>query len=65
MLIANAPDALAALWTGFALQASLIIALGAQNAFVLRQGLLRARLRGAALVLGLRDVLDESANVVM
>ncbi len=31
----------------------------------LRQGLLRARLRGAALVLGLRDVLDESANVGM
>lgn len=29
----------------------------------LRQGLLRARLRGAALVLGLRDVLDEAAAV--
>lgn len=29
----------------------------------LRQGLLRARLRGAALVLGLRDVLDEAASV--
>lgn len=64
MLIANAPDALAALWTGFALQASLIIALGAQNAFVLRQGLLRQHVGTVVLFCAAADALLMAAGVL-
>jgi L-lysine exporter family protein LysE/ArgO len=41
--------------TGFALGAGLIVAIGAQNAFVLRQGLLRANV---PLVVGLAILVD-------
>ena len=43
------PPWAAALWVGFALSLSLILAIGAQNAFVLRQGLMRQHI-GALVV---------------
>lgn len=43
------PPWAAALWVGFALSFSLILAIGAQNAFVLRQGLMRQHI-GALVV---------------
>jgi len=48
---------------GFGLGAGLIIAIGAQNAFVLRQGLLRRRVFITALLCSLIDVLLISAGV--
>jgi L-lysine exporter family protein LysE/ArgO len=54
----------AALWTGFALQASLIVALGAQNAFVLRQGLLRQHVGTVVLFCAVADALLMAAGVL-
>ncbi len=46
---------LSACATGFALMAGLIVAIGAQNAFILRQGLLKANVK---LVVGLAVLID-------
>ena len=48
---------LASLASGFATSAALIIAIGAQNAFVLRQGLKRAHVLPVVLVCALSDML--------
>jgi L-lysine exporter family protein LysE/ArgO len=50
--------------TGVALSASLIIAIGAQNAFVLRQGLAREHVGAVALFCALSDALLMSAGVL-
>jgi L-lysine exporter family protein LysE/ArgO len=54
----------AALLTGFALGASLIIAIGAQNAFVLRQGLLRQHVGAVVLFCATADALLMTAGVL-
>jgi L-lysine exporter family protein LysE/ArgO len=54
----------AALATGFALSASLIIAIGAQNAFVLRQGLARQHAGAVALFCAAADAALMSAGVL-
>ena len=51
--------------TGFATGFSLILAIGAQNAFVLRQGLLRAHVFWICLVCALSDAALISAGVVL
>ena len=48
---------LTALFTGFFLGLSLIIAIGAQNAFVLRQGVLRQHVFFIALFCSIADTL--------
>ena len=48
---------------GFATSAALIIAIGAQNAFVLRQGLARSHVLPVVLVCALSDVLLISLGV--
>ena len=53
-----------ALATGFALGASLIIAIGAQNAFVLRQGLAREHVGAVALFCAASDALLMTAGVL-
>ncbi|MEM9012045.1 MAG: LysE/ArgO family amino acid transporter [Pseudomonadota bacterium] len=53
----------AAALQGFALGASLIIAIGAQNAFILRQGLLRAHVLVLCLICALSDALLIAAGV--
>jgi L-lysine exporter family protein LysE/ArgO len=55
---------IAALATGFALSASLIIAIGAQNAFVLRQGLAREHAGAVALFCSASDALLMTAGVL-
>jgi L-lysine exporter family protein LysE/ArgO len=55
---------LAALATGFALGGSLIVAIGAQNAFVLRQGLARAHVGSVVLFCAAADALLMSAGVL-
>jgi L-lysine exporter family protein LysE/ArgO len=50
--------------TGFALSASLIVAIGAQNAFVLRQGLARQHAGAVALFCAASDALLMSAGVL-
>lgn len=50
--------------TGFALSASLIIAIGAQNAFVLRQGLAREHAGAVALFCAASDALLMTAGVL-
>jgi L-lysine exporter family protein LysE/ArgO len=55
---------LSALASGFALSASLIIAIGAQNAFVLRQGLAREHVGTVALFCAGADALLMSAGVL-
>ena len=55
---------LAALATGFALGGSLIIAIGAQNAFVLRQGLAREHVGAVALFCAASDALLMTAGVL-
>jgi L-lysine exporter family protein LysE/ArgO len=55
---------LSSLATGFALSASLIVAIGAQNAFVLRQGLAREHAGAVALFCGLSDALLMTAGVL-
>ena len=52
-----------AMIAGFSLGLSLIVAIGAQNAFVLRQGLRRAFVFEVALVCGLSDALLIAAGV--
>lgn len=52
-----------AILAGFALGLSLIVAIGAQNAFVLRQGLLRAHVFAVALTCALSDALLIAAGV--
>ena len=49
--------------TGFTLSLSLIVAIGAQNAFVLRQGLRREHLGVVVAVCALLDVLLMAAGV--
>ena len=49
--------------SGFALGASLIIAIGAQNAFILRQGLLRAHVFVLCLICALSDAVLIAAGV--
>ena len=46
-----------AFFTGFATSAALIIAIGAQNAFVLRQGIKREHVLAVVLVCALSDAL--------
>jgi len=58
------PETLAALLAGSALGASLIIAIGAQNAFVLRQGLARNRTFAVALTCVLCDVTLIAAGAI-
>jgi L-lysine exporter family protein LysE/ArgO len=53
-----------ALATGFALSASLIVAIGAQNAFVLRQGLAREHAGAVALFCAACDALLMTAGVL-
>ena len=48
---------------GFLLGASLIIAIGAQNAFILRQGLLRSHVFVLCLICALSDALLIAAGV--
>jgi L-lysine exporter family protein LysE/ArgO len=60
----NAASAAAALATGFALGASLIIAIGAQNAFVLRQGLAREHVGAVALFCAASDAVLMTAGVL-
>ncbi len=48
---------------GFAASAALIVAIGAQNAFVLRQGLARAQVLPVVLVCALSDALLISLGV--
>jgi L-lysine exporter family protein LysE/ArgO len=62
-LVVNHP-AVAAAATGFALGASLIVAIGAQNAFVLRQGLAREHAGAVAALCALCDALLMSAGVL-
>ena len=49
--------------TGFTLSLSLIVAIGAQNAFVLRQGLRREHVGAVVAVCGLLDVALMAAGV--
>jgi len=58
-----AAPALSALCTGFLLGASLLVAIGAQNAFVLRQGLRREHVLLVALACSLYDWLLMAAGV--
>src|SRR6218665_828352 len=51
----GAPNVLQAIVHGFTSGAMLIIAIGAQNAFVLRQGLRREQVPGVVLVCALAD----------
>jgi L-lysine exporter family protein LysE/ArgO len=55
---------LASLLTGFALGASLIVAIGAQNAFVLRQGLAREHVGAVALFCAASDAVLMTAGVL-
>ncbi|MDE3122214.1 MAG: LysE family transporter [Paracoccaceae bacterium] len=55
---------IAAWITGFATGLSLILAIGAQNAFVLRQGLLRAHVLPLVLLCALSDAILIAAGVV-
>lgn len=55
--------ALSAFGVGFALGLSLIVAIGAQNAFVLRQGLLRRHVFAVALFCAVSDALLIAAGV--
>jgi len=54
---------LSAALSGFALGASLIIAIGAQNAFILRQGLIRSHVFILCLICALSDALLIAAGV--
>lgn len=54
---ANLPDGLIPFLSGFALGGSLIIAIGAQNAFILRMGLLRNHVFVLCLICALADAL--------
>ena len=54
---------IAATLTGFASAFSLILAIGAQNAFVLRQGLMRAHIFWICLVCALSDAVLIAAGV--
>ncbi len=56
--------AVTAVATGFALSASLIVAIGAQNAFVLRQGLAREHAGAVALFCAASDALLMTAGVL-
>lgn len=54
---------LTSLWAGFALSISLILAIGAQNAFVLRQGIARRHVFLTCLICALSDALLITAGV--
>jgi len=49
--------------TGFATSLGLIVAIGSQNAFVLRQGILRSHVLALVLFCGLSDALLIAAGV--
>src|SRR5215469_7680787 len=55
---------ISAFTTGFALGATLIVAIGAQNAFVLRQGIRREHVAPIVLFCALSDLVLISAGVV-
>lgn len=57
------PAAAASLATGFTLSATLIVAIGAQNTFVLRQGLRREHVTAVVLVCALLDLVLMAAGV--
>ena len=57
------PPAMAAFITGFSIGLSLIMAIGAQNAFVLRQGLMRSHIFAVALFCAGSDALLIAAGV--
>jgi L-lysine exporter family protein LysE/ArgO len=59
-----ATETLQTLATGFALMASLIVAIGAQNAFVLRQGLLRQHVGAVVAFCAVADALLMLAGVL-
>ncbi len=61
--IARMPAILPAALSGFLLGASLIIAIGAQNAFILRQGLLRQHVFLLSLICALSDAVLIAAGV--
>ena len=52
-----------ALWPGFSLGLSLILAIGAQNAFVLRQGIARSHVFAVCLTCALSDALLIAAGI--
>ncbi len=58
------PSALAAVATGFGLSLGLIVAIGAQNAFVLRQGLRREHVGAIVLFCATADALLMAAGVL-
>jgi L-lysine exporter family protein LysE/ArgO len=62
--VMSASPLFAAWATGFALGASLIVAIGAQNAFVLRQGLAREHVGAVALFCAAADALLMTAGVL-
>ncbi len=57
------PPAPGALWQGFALMASLIVAIGAQNALVLRQGLARSHVAAVVAFCTASDCLLTAAGI--
>jgi L-lysine exporter family protein LysE/ArgO len=57
------PSIIIAAVSGFLLGASLIVAIGAQNAFILRQGLLRQHVFALSLICALSDALLIAAGV--
>lgn len=63
MFTPDHPAAAASLATGFTLSATLIVAIGAQNTFVLRQGLRREHVAAVVLVCALLDLLLMAAGV--
>ncbi len=64
-MIDKIDEVLVASATGFATGFSLILAIGAQNAFVLRQGLLRTHVFWVCLLCALSDAVLISAGVVL
>lgn len=61
--IRNMPTTFAPTLAGFAFGLSLIVAIGAQNAFVLRQGILRRHVVAVVLVCALSDLILIAAGV--
>ena len=62
-VLPTSPSAFSALSTGFTLGLTLIVAIGAQNAFVLRQGLRREHVGAVVLFCALADALLMAAGV--
>jgi L-lysine exporter family protein LysE/ArgO len=64
MMVATAPSAFAVFAQGLALSLGLIVAIGAQNAFVLRQGLRREHVGSVVLFCALADAVLITAGVL-